>query len=243
MRLVLLLGLTACANTAAWTDLGDVDVLTVTRDYTNAHVAVQGDAAVMFDAGLERNAADLDEALRDHDIDPEGLDAIILTHGHADHAGGASWFQAEYGTPVVVGLGDEDMLATGINEPLCPTSGIAEGRVETDQSETYTPFVPDQIVGAETDLTLVAGLAGRIIPQPGHTEGSLIVDLGPAIVVGDLLRGSITGRAARRHFYQCDLDVNQSNIDATLDTIAPEADTWLVGHFGPLTRDAVGKLD
>jgi hypothetical protein len=60
--------------------------------------------------------------------------------------------------------------------------------------------------------------------------------------VGDLFRGSITGRAAVTHFYMCDLDDNTDDIAALLEDIAPEATRFFAGHFGPLDRSAVTTL-
>lgn len=240
----LLLILSACSERVVVQDLGeDAQITTVTIDYANVHVLSQGGRHVLFDAGLERNAEILSTILERQGIWLDDLAAVVLTHGHADHAGGANYFRDLWATPIVVGAGDATMLRTGVNEPLCPTSDFAENRVDIDQAETYAPYSPDLLVSEPVllaDLLGIPGLPGEILPVPGHTEGSIVADLGEGLIVGDLLRGSITGRAARRHFYQCDEADNQADIEGLLESTT--AETWFPGHFGPLTRDAVAKL-
>ena len=107
-----------CANRQPTAHLeGGMVVHTFRRDYANAHVVVQGGNAFMFDSGLEANAAALAADLRAAGIAPERLRAIVLSHGHADHAGGADYFRRTFGTRIIAGAGDGPLLARGRNDP------------------------------------------------------------------------------------------------------------------------------
>lgn len=228
-----------CATTRGSRRVGGLEVHSFRREWTNAHVVVGAGGSFMFDAGFESEAEALDADLRAAGIDPASLRAIILSHGHADHAGGARYFQARYGTPVVAGRADEPLLAQGHNDPLCPTDDTATGRLAQDQEAAYSPTHADVWIEDERDLFALTGVPGRIVPMAGHTAGSLVVLVEGAALVGDLFRGEVFTEGAARHFYMCDLEDNTADIRRLLDELAPRAQTFFVGHFGPLARGPV----
>ena len=219
-----------------------VEGLTLRESHNNAHLIVSGDNLALVDAGLPADAEALEARIRDAGFDPSKIRAIIITHGHADHAGGARHFQQKFGTPIVAGRGDASLMTTGRHDKLCPTDSIAESRLEDDQSATYTPTEAEVWVEAPIDLKALAGIDGTIHPLPGHTEGSLVVVAGDVALVGDLFRGEIVTSGAEIHFYMCDLEDNQRDIKALLETLAPKATTFFVGHFGPVDREDVEDL-
>ncbi|MCA9610863.1 MAG: MBL fold metallo-hydrolase [Myxococcales bacterium] len=236
---VFLFGLVGCATTHGVRRVGELEVHTFRRDWANAHAVVGPGGAFLFDAGLERNAEALDQDLRAAGLDPGSLRAVILSHGHADHAGGARVFRERYGTPIVAARADGPMLRAGHNDPLCPTDDDARGRVEEDGAETFQPFEPDVWVDASVELGPLTGVHGRIVPLPGHTPGSLVVVLDEVALVGDLFRGTVFTEGASVHFYMCDLEDNHADVRELLDALAPSAHTFFPGHFGPLARGAV----
>lgn len=239
MALLLLVFVAGCGTAHRVTRAGALTVHTFTRDSTHAYVLAQGRSLVMVDSGYERNAAALDEAMRDEGLDPAELRAVVITHGHADHAGGARYFQQRYGTRVVAGRGDEGMLSTGRNEPICPTGLIARIRRSGDEGAIYTPTRVDTWVESRTPLAPFSGVDATVIALPGHTRGSVVVVTGEAAFVGDLFRGSIVGSSATTHFYMCDLDDNRADIRRLLGELAPRATVFFPGHFGPVDRGEV----
>ncbi|MBN8617164.1 MAG: MBL fold metallo-hydrolase [Deltaproteobacteria bacterium] len=218
---------------------GGLVVHTFRREYSNAHVVVGPGGMFMLDAGLEAEAPALDRDLRDHGLDPSRLRLVVLSHGHADHAGGASYFRQRYGTPIAVGRGDVPLLASGHNDTLCPTDGEAQGRLASDQAASYAPLAPDVEIDGALDLEPLTGIPAWARSLSGHTEGSVVVNVGDASLVGDLFRGGIFEASASVHFYMCDLEDNRRDVHTLLTELAPEARVFFPGHFGPIERDAV----
>ncbi len=233
----------ACASAHTRVALGDGTVVhTLRRTYNNVHLVVRGESAFLVDAGLESDAPALARELRRLAIDPARLRGIIVTHGHADHAGGAGWFQREYGTPVIVGAADVGMLERGRNDHLCPTDATGRRQLQRHQSAQFSPVRADVAVAQRRPLDALVGIPGTLVPMPGHTAGSLVVDLGDAVLVGDTFRGGILGHRARTHFYMCDLAANRASIRKLLEDVAPRAQRYFTGHFGPVDRTSVEQL-
>jgi glyoxylase-like metal-dependent hydrolase (beta-lactamase superfamily II) len=68
----------------------EIGVTRVSRWIFNCYVIHAGDGGpVIVDAGLPCLAADLAPVLADLAIDPAAVVAIVATHGHSDHVGGA----------------------------------------------------------------------------------------------------------------------------------------------------------
>ena len=238
--LIMVAMLFGCATSRSSAPLRDgITVHTFRRDHVNAHVVARGTSFFMVDAGLEKNAAALADDLRRAGFEPARLQAIVLTHGHADHAGGANFFREHFGTPIIAGEADAPGLAAGTNDRLCPTNRAARRRTEVDQAAHFTPFSADRRVTDALSLEPLVGVPGIIAPLPGHTPGSLVVVLPRAVLVGDLFRGAVIGSSAEVHFYMCDLDDNRRDVRVLLDQLAPTATTFFVGHFGPVSREDV----
>lgn len=243
------LGVTITATiTTIWTitpggtavyETGDYVVYTFSVPYNDSHFLVVDNKTFLIDTGMEEDATALDKSIRQSGFDPANISAIIMTHGHADHAGGTAYFQAEYDIPVIAGLADQGMFATGMNDEICPTDFMAKMRVKSDQALTFPPFTPDVLVSAPLNLTNQFGIDMTLTPLPGHTEGSLILTFRDLAFIGDLFRGSMISNRVVQHFYMCDLEDNQRDVKTLLTDIAPEAEQFFTGHFSRVDRNSV----
>lgn len=207
-------------------------------NFNNAHLLMGPSGGLLIDAGLEGDVEALIEELKSNEIALESIKAIVITHGHADHAGGAAQLKALTGAQIIAGAGDRPMLASGRNDDLCPTDRLSHWEKSKHQSATYTGFSADIEVDGTYDLTPLLGTEVTVHARPGHTPGSVVVTAGDAAFVGDLFRGGILGWSAETHFYMCDLDANLADIQWLLGDF-PKTTRYFTGHFGPVSRGAL----
>jgi hydroxyacylglutathione hydrolase len=224
-----------CATSSDLRRDGKFEVFSFRRSYSNTHLIKIGpEKFLMVDSGSYEDAPLLENDLRERDVDPQWIKAIVLTHGHWDHAGGARYFQDKFKTPVLLGARDTRLLENGKSDPLCPTSFIAKMRQNSDQERSFLAPKVTKLIDSQTPLDEWVGPGvGFIKPIPSHTEGSLAVVIDDLAFVGDLFRGSLIGVSATRHFYICDLERNSGMIRDFLNRDALDVKLFFPGHFGP----------
>jgi hydroxyacylglutathione hydrolase len=199
----------------------------------NVHL-LRGRRDVLVDTGGARGADALMRRLRRNGVEPHELGAVVLTHGHADHAGAAAAFAA-LGVPVVLGAGDLRIARRGRNPALLAT-GPAGRMLNRVLDHDYPPFEPSVVVRDRCDLGQF-GLDGEIRVIGGHTDGSLVVVTGDVVAVGDLVRGGYLGgsvfpRRANVHYFSPDPARDLANVIGLLDAERPAR--LALGHGGPL---------
>jgi len=118
------------------------------------------DAAVLIDAGSGKDAAK--KALRRFEEQGWRLEAVFVTHSHADHIGGAKLLQERTGCPVYAPGIDCHFTRDPLLEPAflyggCPP-GVLRGKFLMAPSSDALPL---------TDDVLPDGLT--VIPLPGHS--------------------------------------------------------------------------
>jgi len=155
-----------CATRTSSVRVGDVEVQSFRRAYTTAHVITRGGVQVLVDSGYTDEAPALDASMRKAGLDPAKLKAIIVTHAYGDHAGGAHYFHARYGTPIIAGAADRSAFAGGRNEKLCPVGPLGRSRFKRDQAGHFDPIVADTWIDQPTPLSAMIGFDGTVAPYP-----------------------------------------------------------------------------
>lgn len=156
---------------------------------------LRGERSILVDTGTPRSEDRIERALRAAGVSLHELALILITHGHTDHFGSAAALRARSGAPVAIHTADAEALRQGRN-PALPGRGLfaAVGSLLTRFQTPPPGTEPDILLAGETDLS-AWGIAGRIIPTPGHTPGSLSLWLESGdLLIGDLAMGGLWGR-------------------------------------------------
>lgn len=122
----------------------------------------------------------------DPGLDPQKIDGaaqalgltvrqVFCTHGHFDHIGGASHFQAKYGAPVFLHAADFKVMKTG-NFLLMVLK--IDQRITLPEVTAVDPALPPPMAGQRPVV---------FHPVPGHTPGSCFLQVGEQMFTGDSL--------------------------------------------------------
>jgi glyoxylase-like metal-dependent hydrolase (beta-lactamase superfamily II) len=197
---------------------------------------------VLIDSGTLGDMADLRSGLGENGVRVSELGLVIVTHGHADHAGLAHDLRDASPARVILGAGDLPLAMAGKNDELMPMNFTGK-MLKPFITGFYPPFEPDFTVSERDPIDLKSiGIDGKVIAMPGHTKGSIVVVLGNhSAFVGDMMAGGAFGGALfagdpNEHYYQADPEQNRKNI-ATL--VGMGVETFYLGHGGPLKREDV----
>jgi hydroxyacylglutathione hydrolase len=212
---------------------------------SNVHV-VKTKPPILIDSGTIGDMDDLRKALDDYGIRMAELGLVVVTHGHADHAGLASDLRRATGAKIMLGAGDLELARAGHNDDLKPT-GFTARLLKPFITDIYPEFTPDISVRVQEPVDLRPwGLDGKAIAMPGHTAGSIVVVLSDrSAFVGDMIAGGVLGGQLSpstpvEHYYQADRDQNRRNIKTLL---AMGIEKFYLGHGGPVSRaDVIAEL-
>lgn len=113
------------------------------------------------------------------------LKYILLTHAHADHAGGVGAIQSSFGGKVVASPAESRLLSSGTEEELGLTLAKERGRYPFDYQ--YRHFDVDRVVEHGDNLH-VGDTTIQVVSTAGHSVGSicfLLLDEERTLFAGD----------------------------------------------------------
>ncbi|GAB2183892.1 MBL fold metallo-hydrolase [Roseibium sp. LAB1] len=217
----------------------------------NAFLMTSAGGAVLVDTGLPGSERKIGKVLSKAGCSFADLKLIVVTHGHIDHAGSAARVRKLSGAPIVLHEGDLP-YCQGKAPRLRPSGLFGHLFKITGAIERPFPTVePDILLTADQTLDLSAyGLAGEILPTPGHTPGSLSVLLADgSVIAGDLAASGILlgGIALKGRPKPPPFEESQARVASSLKFLLSKgAKRFYLGHGGPLDARVIeryaGKL-
>ena len=152
-----------------------ITALTVGPVETNCYLVSDGDGVTaILDPGAEPEK--IVACMEEDGLTPG---AILLTHGHFDHIGGAAALQERFSIPVYIHRADGEML-TDDEKNAGAAFGLPAEKVEGTRL----------LNGGES--VSVGALSFLLLHTPGHSKGSCCYRVGDALFSGDtLFRGGV----------------------------------------------------
>lgn len=172
-------------------------VITVPLSYTNCYLIQAAQGWILVDAGRQSMAGAFSRRLRKLGIDPRDIKLIIITHAHFDHVGSLAQIKNMCGCPVLAHPREASLIEAG--EVAIPPGTNLLGKMVSwlgRHSTRLLGFAKTKVeINADQEYDLTPfGVAGKIIPTPGHTPGSLSVLLEDGqTMVGDLAMNVFRG--------------------------------------------------
>jgi len=135
---------------------------------------------ILVDAGNRGREGKLFRTLEKNGVSPEEISLIVVTHVHYDHVGALAAVQERCDCPVAVHKKERSILESGLSVLPAGTNLFADTVLHMGDRLVelgvfgFKSVKADVIVDGEMDLSPY-GVAGSIVPTPGHTLGSISV--------------------------------------------------------------------
>ena len=175
----------------------------------NCYLVSDGKDAFLVDTG---SAVSYDKVLEE--CSKYNMKLIVLTHTHFDHAENAAKLSKHFGIPVACHEADVELFESFDKQPMESYGIVGKVVLGTSLKVLRQTKVekPDNLIFIKDGDDLSAyGFDAKIIGLPGHTKGSVGVDVeGKYLIVGDELDNWIS--PATGHLYN-DLDAIKNSAD------------------------------
>lgn len=152
----------------------------------NCYIVKNGTGAILVDTGKKEFIDRVLEACRLHNVK-----LIVLTHAHFDHAENAARISSTLGIPIGMNENDCNLIPSNANQSLFAANIMGRLVLAASLREFSARPVPEfkpNILLHGGDSLSDYGIDAQIIALPGHTDGSIGIDIDHKhLIVGDAL--------------------------------------------------------
>lgn len=152
----------------------------------NSYIVSNGENAILIGTGMKRYREKILSACK-----PYRMHLLVLTHGHIDHAQNAAFLSKELNIPVAICKDDLGLLSDNLSQTLQAKSVFGKIVLYVSEKESFKKNIPEftpTVFLSEGDRLDSYGISAGILSVPGHTNGSIAVDVDEKhLIVGDAL--------------------------------------------------------
>ena len=152
----------------------------------NCYIIENGTNGILVDTGKKEFIDKVIESCRSYNVK-----LIILTHAHFDHAENAAQISDSLGIPIGMNENDCNLILSNANQSLAATNILGKIVLSVSLKESAVRSMPGfkpNILLHNDDSLSNYGINAHIISLPGHTDGSIGIDVDSKhLIVGDAL--------------------------------------------------------
>lgn len=152
----------------------------------NCYIISNGENAVLVDTCRSKYREKILDACKKYNIR-----LLLLTHGHMDHVQNAAYLSKELNIPIAMNEADIELINNNIVQSLEAKTILGKivlaASIKSFHEDAIPVFTPSVFL-TEGDTLDEYGISAKILSVPGHTNGSIAVDVREKdLIVGDAL--------------------------------------------------------
>jgi len=185
-----------------------------------------GGELALIDTGIGIATQEIIENIKQEGFLPEKISKILITHVHADHAGGAAQLKDQLDCEVMVSKRTADFLRIGDEDAINLTFGKQAGFYP--ENYDFEPCEVDRELN-DNDIIQIGDFQIQVIDTPGHCRGHIALHF-KAENKSYLLDGDCIfwgGKILLQNIYDCIL---QDYIESIKKLAKLDVDVFLPGH-------------
>lgn len=151
----------------------------------NCYIVADNDRAMLIDTGRKKYREKILEKCKDFHVS-----LIVLTHGHMDHCQNAAYLANALHIPIAMNKKDMNLIPDNRKQALLAKTflgkivlSVSLSSFEKDSLEVFEPII---YLKNGDDLSDY-GVDGKVVELPGHTKGSIGIEIEDNLFVGDVL--------------------------------------------------------
>lgn len=151
----------------------------------NCYIVADNDKAILIDTGRKKYREKILERCKKFHVS-----LIVLTHGHMDHCQNAAYLAETLHIPIAINKNDMDLIPDNRKQSLLAKTllgkivlSVSLSSFEMDSLEVFDPII---YLKNGDDLSEY-GIAAKVVELPGHTKGSIGIEIENNLFVGDAL--------------------------------------------------------